>query len=319
MILQAQTVSSIVLDQLNCAAGSGSVHSVFDRTVNILCGNVHPDAAWVSLHAPGVPMHPHAVLLGPGEDWRDWRDGEEWKDGEAGRAAKGLLGARVGERVDLAATEIVLGAGRVTVGLGGAAVWSPWLQPFGGASESPAGSRVDTIMRSMGRSEITSPFLRRAGFTGSVEEALTRKCLAIKKDLRRAWRLGDMESAARAMMSAVGLGSGLTPSGDDFLVGFLGAAHFFASGDDGRAEAARSLPVGRSMTTAPAFFMLKGALAGFLPDPLSCLLRALAREDERGVGRAVGRLTELGATSGQDMLAGVICYLEARESTGEDK
>ena len=307
MILQAQTVSSVVLDQLNCAAGCGSVHSVFDRTVNILCDHVRPEGAWVSLHAPDVPLHPHAVLLDPG------------KDGKGGKAGEGLLGASVGERVGLAATGIVLGAGRVTVRLGGAAVWSPWLEPLEGVSEPRRAGRVDAIMRSVDGSGVTSPFLRHAGVAGSAEEALMRKCWAIKKDLRAAWRLGDMESAARAMMSAVGLGGGLTPSGDDFLVGFLGAAHFFAYGDDGRVKAARSLPVGMSMTTAPAFFMLKGALAGFLPGPLSCLLRALAREDEREVDRAVGRLADLGATSGQDMLAGVICYLEARDAGGEDK
>jgi hypothetical protein len=279
----------------------GSVHSVFESTVNILFDHAPPGSAWVSLHAPDVPMHPHAVLL---------------DSGARGKAGKGLLDASAGETARLGSSGIVLGAGRATVRLEGAAVWNPWLEPLESAGEVGRARLIDTIVRSLEK-KISSPFLRHPGAVGGLEGALIGKCLAIRQDLLAAWRGADMERAARAMTGAVGLGSGLTPSGDDFLTGFLGAAHFFAFDSAGRARAAGLLSVEMSMTTAPAFFMIKGALAGFLPEPLSRLLRALAGGDGSRTISAARQLVEIGATSGQDMLAGVICYLEAVETAGE--
>ena len=63
--------------------------------------------------------------------------------------------------------------------------------------------------------------------------------------------------------------------------------------------------------------MLNGAIAGFLPGPLSCLLHATAAGKPDEIHRSVQLLARLGATSGQDMLAGVICYLEATVQAGE--
>jgi hypothetical protein len=303
MIVQAQTISSIVRDRLSHAALMGSVHSAFPGTVNILCGGSAAADTWVSIHAPDVAMHPHAVVLCAG----------------GGGPEPGLLGASAGERARLTAAGIVLGGGRVTVRLGGAVPWAPALEPLEGTLETRGACPVETIVESLRGKRIASPFLRPAPDAGGVEGDLIRKCHAIKQDLGAAWRHGDAAGAARAMMSAVGLGVGLTPSGDDFLVGFLGAAHFFAYGDNMRNGTMRSLGIERSMTTLPSFFMLKGALAGFLPEPLSCMLRVLAGGSRPQVRRCALRLTALGATSGQDMLAGVICYLEAAATAGEAK
>ncbi len=302
MTHQAQKISSFILGQLNRGAVCGSVHSAFESTVNILCGDAGPGSAWVSVHAPDIPMHPHAVLLDAGEHRR---------------AGEALLGARAGEPAKLSASGIVLGGGRAVVRLGGAAPWNPWLEPLERASASRPACRAFALLRSLAGMETASPFLDNAGAADGLEAALANECRAIRGELAAAWRLADMERACRAMMRAVGLGRGLTPSGDDFLVGFIGAAHFFACCGQGRGEAARALGIERSMTTVPAFFMLKGALAGFLPEPLSLLLRALAGGDDRRVHFAARRLMELGATSGQDMLAGVLCYLEAAEAIGE--
>jgi hypothetical protein len=181
----------------------------------------------------------------------------------------------------------------------------------------PGPGLAEALRAALDASDLKSPFLRAAGDGSGPERLLERRCRAISRDLADAWRRSDIRRAARVMMSAVGLGAGLTPSGDDFVLGFLGAAHFFAYGEGRRAEAGRSLHITRSMTTAPAFFMLRGALAGMLPEPLSHLLMALGGSREAGVRRAVRRLSALGATSGQDMLAGVICYLEAATAAGE--
>jgi hypothetical protein len=115
---------------------------------------------------------------------------------------------------------------------------------------------------------------------------------------------------------AVGLGSGFTPAGDDFLTGFVGAYGYLASGDDLREQVfAKMAPVIRR-TTLPSFFMLKGALRGSLPEPLAGLLRMLGSSPREDVAAALRSLTRAGATSGEDMLAGIITYLAGRAGTG---
>ncbi len=289
-------MSSLLSVALERGGRSGRVHSVFPRTVNILARG----PLWLCLHAPGVPMHPHAVVL---------------ERAHAGRGCA-LLGARAGERVDIAAGEIVLGGGRARVGVGRAAVWSAAPErPRGSRGARPAGL-VDTMLEPLGEEGVASPFLGCGRDAAGVEGALARRCRVVREDLAAAWRRGDAARVRRAVRSAVGLGLGLTPSGDDFVVGFLGAVHVLARADGIRGRVLRCLRMERSMTTLPSYFMLRAAMAGLFPEPLTGVLHALSHGDPGRIRASAARLAALGATSGQDMLAGVICYLEAAEKAG---
>jgi hypothetical protein len=313
MIFHAQRISKLVRERLNCGGAGGSVHSVFDRTVNMLGHGRQGATVWVSIHAPDVAVHPHAVIVDR------VRAGAAAADGVAGarEAAPGLLGAFVGERVRLGPTEIVLGHGRATIILEGAEVWNPWPPVAGLTRQTEALQAAGVIRDWLEGEEITSPFLRATPGVGSAGRAVGRRCAAIRHDLAAAWRLGDADRAALAMARAVGLGAGLTPSGDDFLTGFLGATRLSEYGNGLRRRLYPHLRIDESMTTLPSFFMLEGALAGFFPEPLSCLLGALADKDHSQFLHSAGRLAGLGATSGQDMLAGVICCLEATAAAGD--
>jgi len=312
MILQAQTISSLVCDELNHGPASGSVHSVFAGTVNIACGR----SIWLSLHAPGTPLHPYAVVLGKGAG----SNREECPTGGGaflGASAGGaFLGASRGERVDVEGGEIAVGGGRAIIRLAGAEVWRPEVGRLDAGLRGDADGLLETLLEGLRNDDMASPFLNASG-TGEVESALIHKCLRIRAGLARSWRRGDVSEAARIMQSAVGLGSGLTPSGDDFLTGFLGAAHMFAYGSGAADDARRHLCIERSMTTLTSYFMLRGALHGLLPEPLSSLLGAIACGRPGPIRRSVERLVRLGSTSGQDMLAGVVCYLEAARAAGE--
>ena len=342
MILRARTISYLVHEQLTCAAEVGRVHSVFQRTVNVLChvpcdvfegrpgggmcegdrggsaaGTCHAASGpgmLVSIHTSDVAMHPFAVRL------------------EAGAERYGLQafpGIYAGQVATLTPEELSLGD-RIRVRLKGAevydhrpgeAVWGESVGEGAICGRCPA-SWTGVLLESMGRVEITSPFLQNGGCRGSIEAALIARCRAIMNDLRLAWRGGDPKDIAGVMAEAVGLGRGLTPSGDDFLVGFLGAAAYFTYGSDMRdlafaREVAASLHIGKRRTTLPSLFMLRGALSGFLPEPLKVLLRAVGAGDPERVRKSVLQLMLLGATSGQDMLAGVICYFEAGVGAGE--
>ena len=101
----------------------------------------------------------------------------------------------------------------------------------------------------------------------------------------------------------LGLGEGLTPAGDDCLVGALAVLHAMdpapltrepAVADAIAAAAARTTAIGRE-------FVLH-ALAGHFSEPLLAVLRARSRAES---ARAAARLAALGATSGADTPAGM--------------
>ncbi|MGD9141916.1 MAG: DUF2877 domain-containing protein [bacterium] len=212
--------------------------------------------------------------------------------------------------------EIMMGGGRAIIRLAGARVWDPEVGRLdGGLPGNPAGL-LEMIMEALKKNQPASPFLMVTG-SGGAGNALIHKCHGIRAALAKSWKRGEVSRACRVMRSAVGLGSGLTPSGDDFLAGFLGAAHMFAYGSLAAGDARTRLGIKRSMTTITSYFMLRGALRGLLPEPLSDLLRAIARGGPGPIRTSVERLSRLGSTSGQDMLAGVICYLEAAGAAGE--
>ena len=90
---------------------------------------------------------------------------------------------------------------------------------------------------------------------------------------------GDAARLVEAASGLLGLGEGLTPAGDDCLVGAL---------------AVRTTAVGREFVVH--------ALAGRFSEPMLALLRARGPIE---AAEAVRRLAGLGATSGMDTLAGL--------------
>jgi hypothetical protein len=149
-----------------------------------------------------------------------------------------------------------------------------------------------------------------------------RAVLEIETGLRRQSNVHLL----KGMRRAVGLGLGVTPSGDDFLTGLIGTHFLFAHDDDFRQKMFVSAGSLIERTTLPAYFMLRAALRGLCPEPLAVLLQTLSRldtsrcpplsgrtlqSDLAGLKNAIETLTACGATSGQDMLAGVMSWLRA--------
>lgn len=108
----------------------------------------------------------------------------------------------------------------------------------------------------------------------------------------------------------VGLGEGLTPAGDDCLVGALAVVHRFARSwlaEHPEIEASLGTTVATATTTIAREF-LGHALAGRFAETLIELLTA---ESEGAIARAATLLRRTGATSGADTVAGVRLALTA--------
>lgn len=120
----------------------------------------------------------------------------------------------------------------------------------------------------------------------------------------------QVATAAEAASSLIGLGPGLTPSGDDLLVGLL--AGLEAAGYPLRSALATSIARhARDRTTRIGAAVLANAARGQFAERLHDVIVAVARPDAGGLPRAIERAMAYGATSGADTLVGLFTALDA--------
>ncbi len=305
MTVNAELASSSVLSRLGRKSKSGQVHSRFARTVNVLCR----DMTWICIHPPEVPMHPFCVRVAANPE-----------------RGKSFLSVSESEAVTVSRDAINLGD-RVLISLENTESWDCDLHPAAGG-DAPAHA-LDAIDAILEETLIDSVFLRAvidasvcgsctpddAG-AGGLQAALAARIGGAVDLMESAWRLRCVDPVLRGVKQLVGLGIGLTPSGDDFLIGFIAAAYFFAHADDFRKSVFEGMRPLVHRTNLPSFFMLKAALKGSYPGPLSEFLNAIETGPRAKVRYAAERLTRLGATSGQDMLAGVLSWLHVSSTCG---
>ena len=131
--------------------------------------------------------------------------------------------------------------------------------------------------------------------------ALARACL--KEDMVQVTQIGR---------EFVGLGPGLTPSGDDFLGGLLFAAHTlktaYPEDFDWEQEPVMGLIDWARTETHPISHAILSDLAlGYGPEPLHEVVTSLLKGQNLDHAMAgVTRLIEIGDTSGWDILAGML-------------
>jgi len=162
------------------------------------------------------------------------------------------------------------------------------------------------------------------------EDATTRPCLVsfamAPINGLRTWLTGAMTGAMseeqlsgsdhpHALHHLVGLGPGLTPSGDDFLCGVLFTLHRL--GHPGVAERLwhRVRPLSKGAGNAISFGHLAVAAAGGGSAPIDDLLAALPGGKSGVLRRLLDVVGKIGHTSGWDCVAGVLtaaeCWLAA--------
>ena len=114
----------------------------------------------------------------------------------------------------------------------------------------------------------------------------------------------DFSAFAEAAGQLIGLGEGLTPAGDDFVLGTLAAIHRLAPEwlRKNRVHCDGLLSAAGGRTTNVARDFLLEAMAGRFSEPVLDLLTA---RTEDLANRAARELLGLGATSGADTLAGI--------------
>jgi hypothetical protein len=191
-----------------------------------------------------------------------------------------------------------------------AIAWSPALPTAARLSSVPKLAQTMATARGLAAERAPAgglaPLLAGGGRPGDPWLGVARTLISMQLD---ALRRRDDTAAHGATVELIGLGVGLTPSGDDYLVGLL--AGLEATDDPARhglaASIARHAP-GR--TTAFGAAALAHAARGAYAERLHGLLVALADGRLDGLMTSIERALAYGATSGADTLVGLFSGLD---------
>lgn len=122
--------------------------------------------------------------------------------------------------------------------------------------------------------------------------------------------LGDESGAAEAVGRMVGLGPGLTPAGDDMLLGYI-AVYNHLGGDRKLRNLLHSAILDNlPRTTRLSAQMLSDAVHGDYHEYVQAVIKALCTNAAGNLDTLLPRLLSVGASSGTDMAFGMAAALQ---------
>jgi len=187
--------------------------------------------------------------------------------------------------------------------LGWATEWNPAARPiFAEASQVVANLR--------------SARARLGARPGCQASIVHREGRAACARLEQACRVCDFEMASAEVARLIGWGEGLTPAGDDFLVGLMGGLDALAATSAVRriflTRLSAAISARAGLTTPIAAHYLGLAARGHFIAQLHQLRDALLSANEvTSLHGSVDKVLALGATSGADLVAGLLSGVSA--------
>lgn len=173
-------------------------------------------------------------------------------------------------------------------------------------------SIADESVRQL-RYEINLLLASCSGAARPASAMLAEKLLIRARSASQAFYLGKVQEAAVAMRDMLGLGFGLTPSGDDYCLGLLAAFNILNSA--GYAERVGKLSsfaagINQGLTTKVSAWLLSLALKSIFPQRIQDIMFAAEQGSSKAMHLACWALGQVGASSGQDILQGMAVALE---------
>jgi len=155
------------------------------------------------------------------------------------------------------------------------------------------------------------PVPRQHSVTSPVIQAVVERAVQTVSALKEATRTFQVDGAIAAIKPLIGLGPGLTPSGDDFIVGYLAGLWSTAGSDSSRLRFMSSLGAWLSQaaagTNAISRTYIQSAVNGNVSEPIAILAQRFGQaESLDGVREATRTALQVGNTSGTDGVLGLL-------------
>lgn len=291
--MQARSGDGAFLARVNGAAFAGVVHSAFHRAVNIAClccGELH------TLVTDDLDDGPNSLVV----------------------AADNFLAMGIcqGDSVRAGGGSLAI-AGKATVNVAGAAIWrTP--EPETHCAAGLLRRRLAEAEAATWRNGTPGGFIE--GMADTEVARLTTRMLHEGADgLALALGRGDTDAALAHAGRLLGLGPGLTPSGDDFLVGLLASRALFRRPDNVGSDAfARGVVrLAKSATNPIAYAAIAKAARGEVRERVARLIIALGSATAEPFSHALTQVLAIGSSSGTEIAFGVIRGLASLIDNGE--
>jgi len=199
--------------------------------------------------------------------------------------------------------------GGLDIGLQDAAVWDATLQAWPEEQVPMLRAHLPLLQRLLDREAPEGGLARAVSHPNASTTALERRAAPAIVELARGLQRRDALLVSRAAGALAGLGPGLTPSGDDVLVG--GLLSFALNPNDSRVMRQAIISAVRDRTTRISMAYLEAAARAEASESWHRLVAALAVDDPGRIASAARGVMAFGETSGSDMLSGFVLATEA--------
>ncbi|MFJ9499206.1 DUF2877 domain-containing protein [Brevibacillus centrosporus] len=293
-MIQAQALSSDAdfLNQVASGVFSGSVHSLFDRTINLHC---REKEELFTIACVELDNGPNTLVT----------DRKRFQN----------LGVAVDDPV-------FVRDGALFIGQALALTWQQAKQwecrlPVYPEKDQKLREHV-AVIKEYVAAHGKPGGLKKASSPANVFEAEVSALLGARtSQLYQSLALGRWSEACELAIGLVGLGPGLTPSGDDYLAGLFSVYHL--------PNAPCCLPypffeklalATRQRTNEISYMMLKKAAVGQVRESIVSLLQAAIEGTVEDVIRSLDKVLSIGSSSGTDLTMGLVSGLMLQLETG---
>jgi len=287
-MLLAKSIASDLIDTLTSKTVEGIVHSVFDQVCNIQLDR----NSLVTLISSKLPNYPAAIKLDIAEDQKLCS-----------------FGFKVGTKAIINKDEIKIPEICISIKLTGAKVWDSSPLFFRSTvSEEILNKNIEKIR------DLTLKYGEMEGIASILDEdkvANHYKDFVINsvKRLTRGISDFDYKEITEASKRLIGLGPGLTPAADDFLLGILASLYYIGYYFGNHLENLKKIAgfmiydlPGR--TTFISEIMLRSGMKARFSEPIRDLMLAVIHNTS--VQDKCINLLSIGGTSGSDCAAGIV-------------
>lgn len=279
--VHALSADAELLDRLLGGDLTPRVHSIFDHAVNLQYGD-----ALFTLAAASSDDAPLTLVLAVHSFVK--------------------FSLRTNERVQLADSKLF--AGRLIVDFSRARRWQPVLPAW--VAQPDLVADLERLLVAEG----PSGGLRTG--SGPVQEAETQRASLLRRtsrELESALAAGDLDEAYRYGTRLVGLGGGLTPAGDDYLLGMATVLALPGADWSAQRQVLRHVIEDNAhRTTDVSRAALFQASRGRVRESIIELLRSLVSADRTALPDRARRVLAIGHTSGADIVTGLLAGLRLR-------